>query len=565
MKKSLLFCLAVAACVSPAMAQTKTPTIYPNASFQHISANGRIVVSDLWGTVTLYDLVEESVTTYDPGDEWLYEYSVGQGNCITADGSILLGSTNNQDAAYLINGEWIQLNVPDENKTNVCNGITPDGARICGSVGLANMTMDEVIMQVPVFWDRQANGDGYGEYHVLPYPTKDFFGDTPQYVTAVTISDDGKTIVGQVQFSSGFMAVPIVFTEDAEGNWSYSFPTKALFNPNEIPSVENPGESPEYPDARPYMTEENRAAYQEAYDQYLWPDPQDYLTEEGKAEYAAALAKYKTEYDEWQEKFNDFMDYQLTVIEESPNFLFNNVLLSTDGKYIVSTLLKEVPDDDPMAWFPTKTLYTPCSVNIATGELKTVDTDLSLFACGVADNGVILAYNGVESIPMLGYVINGDEVQPIDEYISSKVPSYGEWIKRNMTHEIVVDYDDEWNEIYEEVTFTGMPVATPDLSVIAIWNNCPWDYMSAEGVVFDMSQTSGIAAIAAANKDLSFANGELNIPAGFDSVEIFNLGGACVKTVNGVEGSVKLNLANGVYIAKGTRVDGSVSVIKLTK
>ncbi|MDE5554691.1 MAG: hypothetical protein K2J10_05855, partial [Muribaculaceae bacterium] len=242
MKKSLLFCLAVATCVSPMMAETKTPTIYPNASFQHISANGRFIVSELYGTVTIYDLFEDTSEIFDPGEYFENEYSLGLGNCITADGSVILGGTNSLDAAYLENGEWVQLNVPDSNKTNLCNGITADGSRICGSVGLNNMTTDDVIMQVPAYWNRNANGDGYGECHVLPYPTKDFFGGKPQYVTAVSISNDGKTIVGQVQFSSGFMAAPIVYKEDADGNWSYSSPTKYLFNPNEITAVENPGE-----------------------------------------------------------------------------------------------------------------------------------------------------------------------------------------------------------------------------------------------------------------------------------------------------------------------------------
>lgn len=569
MKKSLLFCLAVASGVSIATAATKTPTIYPDASFQRISANGRYAVSEVYGIVTIYDLVDGSVTSYDPGDDWSLSYSIGLGNCITADGSILLGSTHEEDAAYLINGEWVQLNVPNETMTNLCNGISADGSRICGSVGLNNMTMDDVIMQVPVYWDRKANGDGYGECQLLPYPTKDFFGGTPQYVTSVSISNDGKTIVGQVQFSSGFMTVPIVYTEDKDGKWSYSLPTKDLFNPNKIPAVEDPGEAPEYPDPKPYMTEENRAAYQEAYDNNEWPVPDDYLTEEGKAEYAAALEKYYSEYEAWQVKFDDFMDYQLSVIEDSPNFVFNNVLLSTDGKYIVSSLLKEVPNDDPMSWFPTKTIYTPCSVNIATGELNKIETELSLLASGVADDGVILAYNGQNSIPMLGYIIQKDgSIQEIGEYISSKVPAYGDWIKKNMTHEVVNGYDydedsEEYIEIYEEFTYTGMPVATPDLSVITIWNDCPWSDSYAEGVVFEMADRAGISTIAADTKKLSFANGELIIPEGFDYVEIYNLSGTCVKNVNGAQGAVKLDLCNGVYIAKGTRADGSVCVLKL--
>lgn len=578
MKKSLLFCLAAATGITTAFAAE--PTLYPGYSFNQISANGRVAASEVFGMVTIYDLTTGSFTSFGPTEESYDEYSLGLGNCFNADGTILLGSTTGAcDAAYYQNGEWHQLDVPDPDMTNLSNGITPNGSRICGSVGLSPMTIDEdVLMQVPAYWDRNKDG-GYGEYHILPHPDKDFFGEKPQYVTAISISKDGKTIVGQMVFSSGGMTVPVVYQEDEKGEWSYTLPTKELFNPAGLEPVEYPGDGFAGPSQEQFMSEEEIEAYYAALEEYYanWPPTTDYpeyenfMSDEEKDAYKEAYDKYKEAYDAWQEKSDAYWEYYDGVLNSSPNFVFNNALISTDGKYVVTTLSKPDPNADPLAGRNTD-IYTPCSIDIATGTLTPANTDLSLLASGVADNGVILAANTIGSKPMTGYIIKNGEIQTIQEYIASINPAYGEWIVKNMTHEVVVGYDEgydeDYDEIIEEVVYTGIPVATPDMSVISIWNDRSWDYSYeyfAESVVFDMNATTGISTIAASNKNLSVANGQLIIPAGFASVEIFNVSGACVKNFSGAEGAVKLNLGNGAYIAKGTRIDGSVSVIKFAK
>lgn len=566
--------MAAAACISTTMAQTQTPYLIDDAAFQRISPNGRYAVSEVYGTVIIFDTADGSVVEEFIADDFgtIY-YSIGNGNCFNADGSILVGSTTQLGtASYFTGGEWIDLNVADEEMVNISNAITPDGSRICGSIGLSHMTFDDVIMQIPVYWDRNENGDGYGEYHILPYPTKDYFGESPQYVTALAIASDGKTIAGQMVFGNGAITIPVLYKQDEKGEWEYSLPTLDLINPLGLESVENPGDGPEGPYYEDYMTEEEREAYNQAIDDFYassggmsWPDFEDYMSEESLKAYTEAMDAYDEAYAAWREKYEAYADYIDGVLETSASFVFNNVMFSTDDKYIVSSLEMSDPNADPWSWMPS-TIYRPASVNVETGKMETVDTELSLLASGVADDGVILAYNTQRAVPMLGYIIKDGNVQEIGEYIASVVPSYGEWINRNMTHEVAVDFDEDWNEIYEDLTFTGMPVATPDLSVITIWTNTPWDYsLSAVGVIFDMSvATSGVTVIGAENADLTVENGTLVIPAGFASVDIYNVNGACVKSVSG-EGSVKLNLDNGVYVAKGTRADGSVSVIKLTK
>ncbi|MDE6369225.1 MAG: hypothetical protein K2K94_08300, partial [Muribaculaceae bacterium] len=297
MKKSLLFCLAVASCVSPAMADTKTPTIYPDIAFQRISSDGHYAVSEVYGTLTIIDLTDGSIAEqFMPDESWIEYYSIGNGNCFNADGTILVGSiTQLGDASYFADGEWHSLSVPNEEKVNISNGITPDGSRICGSVGLHDMTLEDVIMQVPVYWDRKDNGDGYGEYHILPYPTKDYFGESPQYVTAVSITSDGKTIVGQMVFGNGAITIPVIYNENEKGEWSYSLPTINLVNPFGIDPVENPGDGPEPPQYEDFMTEDEISAYQEALNDFYnspggvsWPNYEDYMSEESLNAFNAA-------------------------------------------------------------------------------------------------------------------------------------------------------------------------------------------------------------------------------------------------------------------------------------
>ncbi|MDE6269264.1 MAG: hypothetical protein K2M12_00215 [Muribaculaceae bacterium] len=573
MKKTLLFLLAASASVVSATAEIKTPELINDASIHIVSANGRYAVSELYGTLKIFDLVEGTSVAYEPDEDWVEYYTLGNGNGMTHDGSILVASTkSSMDAAYLENGEWHQLDVPDPNMTNISNGITPDGSRICGSIGLNPMTLESKIMQVPVYWDRKADGSGYGECQPLPYPTTDLFGEVPQYVTALYISDDGKTIAGQMVFNSGMMTIPVIYYQDAEGEWSYDLPTKDLFNPEGIEAVENPGDGPEPPFYEDFMTPEELEAYHDALNGYEYgsgdpyPEFTDFITPEEKAEYDAAMEAYQALQGEWYSKYVAFADYRDEVIATSPNFQQNNCFLSTDGKFMVSTLVTDDPNADPMGWGPAPQLNTPATVNLETGALVKIDTELSLTVSGVANNGVILAHNGMSSNPTLGYVIKDGDVQTLTDYLGAISPEFVEWIDENMTHEVVVDIDwDTWEEIWEELTYTGIPAATPDLRVITIWNTSPWDdWEGAQSVVFHTSGLTGISTVGAGVKNIkAVANGVIAVPEGFSALDVFDVNGRCIKSVGAPNGEISLKAAPGVYVAKGTRADGTISVVKI--
>lgn len=575
MKKTLLLCLTATLCGNAALAEIKTPEVYPGASFQRVSADGHYAYSEVNGTITIYDLVEGTTLEFAEDGMNGKVYLLGLGNCVTPDGGILLGSTDQTtNAAYYKDGEWHNLPVINPDYMNLSNGITADGSRICGSIGtVADITLDEQTMLLPAYWERNADGT-YGDPVILPHPDKDFFGEVPQYITAICITNDGKTIAGQIMFSSGRMTAPVLYQQDNEGNWTYSLPTKALFNPDKIEAVENPGYFEEMqPSYEDYMTPDELQAYLDAiqayYDAQDWsapyPEFTDYMTAEEYAQYQEAFDGWQTRYDAFMELFDAYTEYVEQVLATSPNYMFNNLLFSTDGKTLIGTL--EAEDPNSMGWFPTY-IYTPCTLDIATGDFKKIETDLSLLVSGVADGGVILAYNGQSSTPMLGYVLKGDDIQPLDEYLSAINPEYGTWIKENLTHEIVVDFDpDTWDEIYAEMTYTGMPVANPDMSIITIWNNCPWwnyEYL-AEGTVFFVSENTGLTSVAVEGKTMALKNGTIAVPEGYTSLEIYNLSGACLQSVKSPCGNYTLKAGKGVYIAKGTRADGTETIIKLCK
>ncbi|MDE5785028.1 MAG: hypothetical protein K2H98_00690 [Duncaniella sp.] len=582
MKKSLLLILAATAGVSAATAQFKEPVIYSETAISRISADGHYAVSEVYGTVKVMNLTSGTEVVYAASEDGTYNYSLGHGNCVSADGSIILASTLTYpiDASYLENGEWHQLNVPETEMSNLANGVTPDGSRICGSVGLNPMSFDEVIMQIPAYWDRNADGT-YSECKQLPYPDKDLFGEVPQYVTAISISADGKTIVGQMQFNSGSMAIPVVYKEDAKGEWSYSLPTKSQFNPDGLEPVENPGDGPTPPNYEEFMTEEEIEAYNAAINDYYnlgtpdYPNFEDFMTEEEKAAYVAAQEAYKTVYEEWEAKWEAYDIYRTSVNDSSPNFVFNNCFISLDGKSIVSTLDSPDPNADPWSWF-SNSLYTPASVDIETGDITKVNTEvmgdnnelvtLSLLVAGVANDGIMLLHNGLSSVPMLGYVAKGTELQTLVEYLNAISPEYGKWITKNMSHEVAVDYDPEtWEEIFEEFTFTGLPHATPDMSLVSMYNSSPWDFMeNAQSVVFELPAMTGMASVSVSDQNLKVvAKGVISVPEGFAALQVYNLNGQCVKTVSAPCGLMKLNVAPGAYIVKGVRADGSASIVKL--
>lgn len=571
-KTLLLSALLAAGSLYSSAADFQAPAIYPEACFQGISPNGRWLAASLNGTVTILDLQEDK--RYDYYETGSYFYTEGLGNYVSNVGVVLGGTTTNSDAAYWENGEWHSLNVPNPDMSNLSCGITPDASRIVGSVGTAPVSIDgDNLMLAPAYWDRLPDGS-YSDAKLLPRPELDFTGRVPQHITAISVSEDGKTVGGQIMDCQGTLITPIIYIQDAEGNWTYKALTE-LINPQNIQLPENPGESPAGPTIEQFMTETEKATYDKAYadweadgyDYSKYPNAADYISAEGYAQYEAAYYAYIEEFNAWNEKFMAFSDTYWEIYDTAIPFIFNNVCMTPDGKNYYST--GEVEDNsDPFAW-PPVSISTPYAISTSDWKATPVDTQgRSLSVTSVANNSTIMLCNGVAAVPMEGYMHTNGTITPIKDYLHSLSPELKTWMDETLKIETETGYDpDTFEPIYGEVYMTGMLLASADLQTLSMWNNDPLGYGFCKGYLFDLKQYGGIsgATADASGADVAFdAAGNLVVTGDVTSLQVYDLSGRCLFAAQAPQGTVNCPLASGVYVVRALTPAGAI-VRKLAK
>lgn len=605
MKKFLLLAGATLAAFG-ALAETPTPKIWENAVFSGVSKDGKYAVSNIYNLmVTITDMSnpEISYTYFDDNEDHgtagvQNEYMPGFGTCVALDGSVvgnamiydvdLAAQTYSvaDNAVIFKEGEIIYLPGVDPSLGGTAHAITPDGKAICGIVGNAAFSIDaNQIMQVPAVWYRQEDGT-YAEPVLLPHPDRDFLGNVPQYVTAIAMSEDGNIIAGTVTSSTGFDVYPILYKRDAQGNWSYSLPHPEFYYPHpEVEIPENPGDCPEM---RDFMTDEEYAAYQAALEAWQeaggndwehYPNMQDFLSSEELAAYNAAL-------QQWQTAKEAYDQAVAAATEGGFTFIFNNVVLSADGKYLGLTrqaaggiLLnpgKKVSVKANPFRRAKKTegegevsgeFNTPYIFNTTDDTVKTyayAEGDLSVTCAG--KDGKFVGYKGdVQTVTEALVMSPENGIQTLGEY----KPAVNDWIAENMLHPTeVYIYNEETGE-YEvaivDTLISGIPFCTPDMSLITtfVYNN--WDNAGALAYSYEFRfpEDSGVQDIAAdANGMRVLRDGIININ-GEANVEVFALDGTRVFNRAAAQGTVSTGLEQGVYIVRATFANGSVKVAKV--
>lgn len=530
MKKLLLF--TTIALMTAGAVSAQTNQVLPDEAFCGVSPNGKYAVSFVFEKLSIHDLSTGDVYTYEE------EYTSGNGNTLSNTG-IVVGSNMAPNACYWKNGEWKNIESVQGKRMSKADGITPDGSRIVGAVSPESYAGDfEGLMLVPCYWDMQ---DGTpGDINYLPFPEVDWSGRTPQYITAISISDDGKTIAGQIQDYIGIVCQPIIYHQDADGKWEYTLVQNELYSIEGFELPDYPGEwdgadpSPEafmteeeiaayeaameahvyptQPEYEDFMSEEEKAAYNAAMEKYYetwdfddYPYYGDYMTEEEIAAYEAAMEEYyKAEnaywenmpkqedfmteeeiaayeqalkdYNEWQEKYWEYEGALYEIIESLPGMCFNNVILSHDGKTYITSRAQ--------GDFFSGYMYTPYVFNLENNTYQTYSDGLSLNVTTITDNGTILAHKpGSWEDPISeAYILpaGASEFMPLYDYFETANPDLAAWMKENMTHTITVyDYDDDWNMIpvgSYDVLATGIPFANADMSVVVIGIENNWDY-----------------------------------------------------------------------------------------
>lgn len=588
MKKTLL--LATAALITASASAELKNQILPGYYFTGMSHNGQYAVSTLdGGILTFMDLTNGESTTYE-GDGYNSEYTSGIGNCISNNG-ILVGSTvASGNAAYLEKGEWHYLPVLNEEYTNLSNGITSDGNVICGNIGTDKIDINsENIMCVPCVWYRQDDGS-YSQPVLLPHPDKDYTGRTPQYIKAISISDDGNVVAGQITDYGGFVQQPIVYTRNDKGEWNYQLLCPELINSTKIEFPEYPGEAPEAPNMNNFMTEEEIAAYNSAYQEWSttypidyskYPNQEDYMSDESKAKYNDALAEYNVKFAEWEELFYPFSELYFESQESSKLFVFNSCYISPNGKYYLTstqsqggiwmsnkrkgTSALDEGFDTPVE----ETSYaSPYVLNIETGEYSTVIGNSDIQASFIADDGTVLATSEIYTKPQAMVLTPGaSEYLPLEVYLAETSPMAASWMNENMRHDML-DYDpDTFEEItIPNVMISGAPYAASDLSVFCTASLNVWDVYDENYyysyIIYADKTVDAVEDVA----DSEFAvealkGGVVSVKGDNATVEIYTLGGEKAFQGQGT-GMISTGLAEGFYIVKATSENGKTVVLK---
>lgn len=563
MKKLLLF-LSSAMALS-GFAAVSEPQLWFGEAMSGISPDGNWIAGQIAdGSVIIRNLSTDQYWVYysDGGNR---NYYVGHGVPVS-DIGVIAGATTTSNAAYWENGQWTVLPTPNPGTVSNAVSITPDGGIICGGVGQAPMGGDtETTMMHPALWYRQENGK-YSDPVVLPHPNLDLTGRAPQYITAIAISDDGKTVAGQIMDYFGGCCEPLIYQCDENGEWSYTLLGRDLLNPTNIEFPEWPGGLDDdilMPTQEWYMTPEQIEAFVEAFN--AWdntgepPHYEDFMTPEVIEEYQKDMKEYLEIYLPWQEKFNTFMDIYRQYLARAASFGFNNGRLSPDGKYYVTTAGGVRPQGS------SRNGTFPVIFDTETGEYTILNSNRTVSVNYVAADYTILANmgGGGDTGTIKAYVF--PQMQPggmlLEDWIEEINPDLFDWMEQKLYQDVIVGIDS--NDVYvTELMFcTGIPTGTPDLKYI-LTNNYTSSWLDDPGQDFvSVLLPTGLgASVGGDDEEDKNAVNEIFVGEEVVSYEVFDLTGRLVLSARSLG---DLDALKGIYIVKASTSEGKALTSKV--
>jgi hypothetical protein len=582
MKKNLLLGASLLAVLSVNAAE---PGTYKEAQLYCVSNNGQYLAGYYNSSTTFVNRATGEVVLLE-GDDIFVPGNISP----ISDLGVMVGSSSYYDghAACMKDGVVTILDSPNPDMTSHANSITADGTIIVGSVGTSVMSMEDtdVPMQLPTVWELQEDGS-YGNAVVLPYPDKDFTGRVPQYVTALVVNSNGNIIMGQVVDYSGMMIQNIKYTRDDNGKWSYTLLDTALINPNNYTFPEYPGDSPERPAEQSYMTDEEVDACEAAQEEYFnngdwnatYPEYTDYMTAEEKAAYEADMAVWTKEYSAWETKYDAFMTIFYKILNDAPAYKFNNMSMSGNGKYMVTTSTVTVMDENGGdmldGGFGGYTEYNaPVLFDVETGDIKIYPYEPNVHVTTVLDDGTLLGSvsDAIYSTYIEAYAWKLGEETPTNyfDYLSSINPESAAWVKENCTHPVmnyVQDADGNWQaDSYEDTMVFGLVKGAPDKSTFVNYCAVLWDDEDGAYVIsyaYDGIAETGVKTVAAAAFTVkALKGGRVFVDGDVKNLTVSDMNGRVVYTGKTPNGILNLRLSNGAYIIKATATDGNTKVVK---
>lgn len=490
---------------------------------EHVSYEKGVYALKMSPNGTWYGSLAGNASLHNTATGEIYVYPdclLGLGNAVT-DTGIAVGDSGD-GPAILYNGDIIVPEALQQFWFAQLNAITPDATRL---VGIVNNTKRNGVSYVGFVAD--VNPDlSLSNVTMLPYPEKDLFGSAPQFVTAVWISDDGKTILGQVLDWRGYFGYPIVYKENTQGEWSYSLPSENLFNPTGIDIPVNPWlNEPNFPEPEDYMSGLMLQAYQMKYQQFIegvireQPIPEEYMTEEQFAAYEKAVNDYNDWYYSSEQRINDYIRIFDQVLSTSPTFSLNEMTLHPSGEYFMTS--GGVVDDNGELVGAIYQFSDKEVMQVLKGP------NGALYPSQILEDGTLIASLPMMEVPTSYIMLPGTtEFVSIPDYLEKDYPEISAWIKQNfpggsglvsMSHDKTVisgalipgqlaSYDENTDFYYSTYIINGL--------------------------------TAGVEQIASLPEDGVY--------------KVFNLQG--VKVLETKDISEVRNLAKGIYIVNGKKV-----------
>lgn len=215
------------------------------------------------------------------------------------------------------------------------------------------------------------------------------------------------------------------------------------------------------------MTDEELTEFDAAMQAY-WADPQhvkmptyeEFMTQE---EIDAFNEEAVKPYMEWRAKYDKYEEVIVKLLEKSTSFLFNNMFISRDGRFVATTVERTYVLADNTLF----SLYTPFLYDRQTGEAKTCGIDgFSMTVTGVSPEGNILASMDAGDVD-LGYVLNREtsEWNKLGDYLVKRDPTLAEWVESNWVHEVEVVTDEATGATeFQMLEVTGRPFVSADWS-----------------------------------------------------------------------------------------------------
>lgn len=429
--------LLLSGLIASSVLLAQEPEIIPSMLALYMSPNGEWVGSQA-GYSALYNTRTGEMTSYAGG-------YFGFGNCIANNGMGV--GDGDMGAMIMYNGEMIYPENLNLNRYCSPAAITPDATRITGYMSVPGGAYMEY---VPFVADMDENGN-VGEPIALPVPEKDFFRRKPSYITAQCISEDGKTVVGMVTDGRGIFNYPIIFTEDEEGNWSYSTPSEPLFNPTHIEIPDNPWEnSPSYPYPVNFMNGTAADAYEEAYSNWaagVGPQPlvEDFMTETQYQQYLDAYEKYNYWYEHQAEIIQEYVDIYNELLGTSPTFTSDILAIIPSGDYFM-THGGVIDEENNMVGKIFK--FT------RNGEIEEINGPEPT-ACPrqiLSDGTLVVANTTMDGLGSWIRLPNSKEFISIQDYLSPKYNGIAQWMNENLENSGAVTVSDDLSVIVGGLT-----------------------------------------------------------------------------------------------------------------